>query len=105
MATHNMYVQIDFDEDIKKFICKSDGLTDIVATLNVGDVFTIVHQGTNVLGTVQYSETCQPYGYYFLSNDDRLTLELNDGMYGYVERIVKDGSFYFGAEKETVNKF
>ena len=105
MATHNMYVQIDFDETLNKFKCLSDGLGDLLTTISDGDVFTLVHQGTQVLGTIKYSEAYKPYGYYFISNDEQLTMELNDGMYGYIERLVEDGSSYFGVEKEPLNKF
>ena len=81
MATHNMYVQIIFDEKTKKFNCYAD-LGEVLTTLNDGDVFTISQQDTtNVLGTIKYSEDCKPYGYYFVSNDGQLTIELNDGMY------------------------
>ena len=45
---------------------------------------------TNVLGTIKYSEDCKPYGYYFVSNDGQLTIELNDGMYGFIERQRED---------------
>lgn len=66
MATHNMYVQIIFDEKTKKFNCYAD-LGEVLTTLNDGDVFTISQQDTtNVLGTIKYSEDCKPYGYYFV---------------------------------------
>ena len=40
MATHNMYVQIIFDEKTKKFNCYAD-LGEVLTTLNDGVVFTI----------------------------------------------------------------
>ena len=85
MATHNMYVQIIFDEKTKKFNCYAD-LGEVLTTLNDGDVFTISQQDTtNVLGTIKYSEDCKPYGYYFVSNDGQLTIELNDVIYVFIE--------------------
>ena len=93
MATHNMYVQIIFDDKIKKFNCYVD-TGEVVTTLNAGDVFTISQQDTtNVLGKIKYSQDCKPYGYYFVSNDDLLTIELNDGMYGFVERQREDENY------------
>ena len=91
MATHNMYVQIVFDEKMKKFKCYTD-LGDVVTTLNDGDVFTLSQQDTtNILGTIKYSlEDYAPYGYYFVSDDNQYTVELGDGMYGCIKRHRED---------------
>ncbi len=86
MSTDNMYVQIIYDEKTKKFNCYAD-LGEALTTLNNGDIFTISQQDTtNVLGKIKYSRDVKPYGYYFVSDDGHLTIELNDGMYGFIKR-------------------
>lgn len=86
MATDNMYVQIIYDKKTKKFNCYAD-LGEVLTTLNDGDIFTISQQDTtNVLGKIKYSDDVKPYGYYFISDDGLLTIELNDGMYGFIKR-------------------
>lgn len=80
----NLYVQLNYDEKSKRFDCHNR-LDEVVASLVNGDVFTLDHLGTTILGTVKFSLDCKPYGFYFESNDDEFKIELNDGMKGYVE--------------------
>lgn len=80
----NLYVQLTYDENSKRFDCHNR-LDEVVASLVNGDVFTIDHLDTTILGTVKFSPDCKPYGFYFESNDGEFTIELNDGMKGYVE--------------------
>ena len=71
---------------------KRKNLGDVVTTLNDGDVFTLSQQDTtNILGTIKYSlEDYAPYGYYFVSDDNQYTVELGDGMYGFIKRHRED---------------
>lgn len=80
----NIHVQLVFDEKAHRFDCHNR-LDEVVASLVNGDVFTLDHLNTTVLGTIKFSHDRRPYGFYFVSNDGELTVELNDGMKGYVE--------------------
>ena len=105
MSTHTVYVEIDFDEAINSFKCKTEEVGEYIATLSDGDVFSLIHLDVPVQGKIKYAKECKPYGFYFESDDKLLTVELNDGMYGYVEEKIADGSAYLGTEKESINKF
>ena len=72
----NLHVQLTYDEKAKRFDCRNR-LDEVIASLLNGDVFTLDHLNTTVLGTVKFSPECKPYG--------QLKVELTDGMKGYVE--------------------
>lgn len=80
----NLHVQLTYDEKAKRFDCRNR-LDEVIASLVNGDVFTLDHLNTTILGTVRFSPDCKPYGFYFESNDGEFKIELNDGMKGYVE--------------------
>ena len=105
MSIRNVYVEIDFDETINNFRCKTEEVGEYIANLADGDNFNLIHLDVPVQGKIKYAKECKPYGFYFESDDKLLTVELNDGMYGYIEQKVDDDSQYLGVEKETINKF
>ena len=80
----NLHVQLTYDEKAKRFDCRNR-LDEAIASLLNGDVFTLDHLNTTVLGIVKFSPECKPYGFYFESNDGQLKVQLTDGMKGYVE--------------------
>lgn len=82
--SQNIHVQLLFDEKAQRFDCYNR-LDEVIAHLVNGDVFTIDHLNTTVLGTIKYSHDRLPYGFYFVSNDGQLTVDLKDGMKGYIE--------------------
>lgn len=99
MGMKTQYVEIDFCHEKKRFICKSDREGIVLKVLECGDKFHLNYMDEATVGHVKAAEEAKPYGYLFLSEDELLKVELEPGMYGYIEEDLPD-SRYLGAEPE-----
>jgi len=101
MGMKTQYVEIDFCHEKNRFICNSDRLHETLKVLEHGDKFHLDYLDATTIGHVKASPDAKPYGYQFVSEDGILTVELEPGMYGYIEEDMP-GSHFLGAEPEKV---